>query len=291
MNKPNLAAKPHSTLGDAADERELPARHSLADVLHQSTRVSELVEECSSELAEVNAGMQSELRDPELRKGSRVALKKNKAVEEKVACVADKIAAVNSELSGHVRDRFLLKHELASVMKSEAEARHMALHDALTGLPNRALLDDRLAHSLAMSTRHRWGLAVMFLDLDGFKLINDTHGHATGDHVLMTVAQRLLENTRGDDTASRYGGDEFVYLMMDVKSEVDVAHFAEKLLTSLQAPCEVTVGSSTVRLSIRASIGIAIAPQHGHAADGLMQLADAAMYQAKQSGSGYALAI
>ncbi len=291
MNNSSHAANSNLKRNVDAPEGGSTTHHSLADVLDKSTRVSQMVEECSDELAEVNLGMQSNLRDPELRKGTQVALQKNKAVEEKVACVADEIAAVNNDLSGHVRDRILLKRELATVVKSEAEARHMALHDSLTGLPNRALLDDRLAHGLAMATRHRWGMAVMFMDLDAFKLVNDTHGHAAGDRVLKAVAARLLENTRSDDTASRYGGDEFVYLMMDVKRERDVEQFAEKLLASLQAPCEVTLGPTVVRMPIRASIGIALYPQHGRTADGLMHLADAAMYQAKQSGSGYAFSI
>ncbi len=267
-----------------------PAGDSLVGLLNKTTRVRSLVEECSSELAEVNAGMQRTLQVPELSRGAQDVLQKNQAVEEKVSEVASRIDAINNDLSGELRDRSLLKQVLAHVEMSEASARHRALHDALTGLPNRALLDDRLVHGLAMATRQTWGMAVMFLDLDAFKQINDTYGHAAGDRVLQVVSKRLLENTRSDDTASRYGGDEFVYLMMDVKSEDDVAQFAQMLLESLHLPCEVRTDSSTVSLHVRASIGIALFPQHSRAADGLMHLADTAMYKAKRSGSGYAFA-
>lgn len=291
MNGQNLAPELELARDADAPAKEAPEGHSLAEVLQTSTQVSEMVEECSAELADVNDNMQKNMRYPEPRVGSQVALQKNQAVEEKVAHVAGKIAAVNSNLSAHVRNGGAMSDEMAELVKREASARHSALHDGLTGLPNRALLDDRLAHGLAMAMRHQRGLAVMFMDLDSFKPVNDTYGHAAGDQVLKTVATRLLENTRSDDTASRYGGDEFVYLMMDVKSEADVAQFAEKLLASLQVPFKLKNGSGDVQLTIAASIGIALFPEHGMSADGLMNLADAAMYLAKQSRSGYAFAI
>ena len=267
-----------------------PAGDSLVGLMSKATRVRSLIEECSTELAEVNAGMKHTMRVPELSAGAQDVLQKNQAVEEKVSEVASRIDAINDDLSGELRDRSLLKQMMASVEMSEASARHMALHDALTGLPNRALLDDRLVHGLAMATRQSWGMAVMFLDLDAFKQINDTYGHAAGDRVLKVVSKRLIGNTRSDDTASRYGGDEFVYLMMDVKSEDDVAQFAQMLLESLHMPCEVRTNSATVSLQVKVSIGIALFPQHSCAADELMHLADAAMYKAKRSGSGYAFA-
>jgi len=273
--------------------RKLASRsaESLAEVLRKSTSAGQLVEECGNELAQVNASMQRHLADPNQVTSAEVALKLNQAVEEKVASVADKLATVNSELSGHVRDRHLLKHQLAVVVKQEAAARHLALHDVLTGLPNRALFDDRLEHGLAQALRHRWSLALMFIDLDGFKRVNDNYGHRVGDLLLQTVAQRLRENTRSDDTVGRYGGDEFVYLLMEVKSEQGVAQFAERLVAAVHAPCEFSVDSVAVRLDIRASIGISLFPQDGHDAETLLRKADAAMYQAKQSGSSYAFAV
>ena len=126
----------------------------------------------------------------------------------------------------------------------------------------------------------------MFLDLDGFKGINDSYGHDVGDRVLQTIAQRLKENTRDDDTVSRHGGDEFLYLLMEVRDERDIALIAEKILNAIQVPCNVSARD----LTISASIGISIFPKDGTTADTLVKSADKAMYHAKQTKSGYAFA-
>src|SRR6202044_3678914 len=112
-----------------------------------------------------------------------------------------------------IRDRTLVDHQLAAAVEQVEGSRNAALHDSLTGLPNRVLFRDRLEHGIAQAKRHRWILAVMFVDMDNFKSINDTYGHEAGDAVLQTVAKRLAHNARVDDTVSRYGGDEFLYLL------------------------------------------------------------------------------
>ena len=157
-------------------------------------------------------------------------------------------------------------------------------------MPNRALFHDRLDHGLAQARRHSWVLAVMFIDLDNFKKINDGHGHSVGDAVLRTIAARLRDNTRVDDTVSRHGGDEFTYLALDVLDHASVSSVADKLIDVIEAPCSVTVHGLDLSLQVRASIGISIFPTHGNNAEALLRNADRAMYQAKKSGTGYAFA-
>jgi len=128
------------------------------------------------------------------------------------------------------------------------------------------------------------------MDLDHFKDINDVHGHHAGDCVLQNVARRLLESIRGEDTVSRYGGDEFLYVLMDIEDEKWVALIAEKIIENVQAPYEIGLQGLDGSLNVRASIGIAVFPKDGATADALVKSADAAMYRAKQSGLSYAFA-
>jgi diguanylate cyclase (GGDEF)-like protein/PAS domain S-box-containing protein len=159
---------------------------------------------------------------------------------------------------------------------------HLALHDSLTELPNRVLLNDRLKQAVRMDERHHKKLAVLFVDLDHFKSINDSLGHATGDALLKSVANRMRETLREMDTVSRHGGDEFVILLPEIEEASDAALVAEKILGGLAAP-HLIEGRE---LLVTASIGISIFPEHGHAAEVLVNRADLAMYEAKKSG-GY----
>jgi diguanylate cyclase (GGDEF)-like protein len=152
------------------------------------------------------------------------------------------------------------------------------------------LFKDRLEHGIAQARRHRWILAVMFVDLDNFKSVNDTYGHQAGDAVLQTMAMRLAHNTRNDDTVSRFGGDEFLYLLTPLHEQKDIAMIAAKILKAIQAPCDVHVGDVIVNLRLEASIGISVFPQDGDSAAALIERADKAMYGAKESKSGYAFA-
>ena len=189
-----------------------------------------------------------------------------------------------------VRERQILANRLAAAEAQEEIARHAAFHDPLTGLPNRALFNDRLEHGLVQAERNGWTPTVMFVDLDDFKNFNDLHGHDAGDGVLQTIAGRLKENIRGGDTVSRYGSDEFLYLLMEVGDEQRIALIARQIIKAIQAPCEVSVRGLVISPIIHASIGLAIFPKDGTTADTLFKSADAAMYRAKRSTSGYSFA-
>jgi len=172
--------------------------------------------------------------------------------------------------------------EAEAAVQALHEAARRAEHDPLTQLPNRVLLLDRFAQAIASAKRHGSRLALLFLDLDEFKQINDTHGHATGDQVLKVVAQRLSSSVREADTVSRHGGDEFLILLSEVSQASDAAVIADKVLAALSAPAR--VGQELFCLS--ASIGISIYPDDGNDPDELIEQADAAMYSAKRQRSG-----
>jgi len=263
---------------------------ALAKVLEQNTPVKELVQECAGELSAVNSNMKLALDRPNPLPRVKNALLRNENVEEMVNGVSRKLMVVNDAIRGQVRDRTLLDHQFAAAVEQEGAARHEALHDVLTGLPNRALFDDRLEHGLAQAQRHHWGMAVMFIDLDDFKAINDLYGHDAGDGVLKTIAQRLTTTTRSDDTISRYGGDEFLYLLTEIHDETHVTLFAEKLVRTIQAPCTVSGQDATVYVNVKASIGISLFPKDGVTPEMLVAKADDAMYQAKRIRSGIAFA-
>jgi two-component system cell cycle response regulator len=156
------------------------------------------------------------------------------------------------------------------------------LHDITTGLPNRNLFNDRLTHAIALAKRHTWTLAVMFLDLDRFKCINDAHGHAVGDEVLKGVAKRLLQHARDEDTVCRNGGDEFLYLMMEPRGSENIERIAGALLRTIAQPIDL----GDLQPVINASIGIAVYPGDGTSEEQLIRNADTAMYRAKKAGVG-----
>lgn len=163
-----------------------------------------------------------------------------------------------------------------------------ALHDVLTGLPNRRLLMDRLALAIAHAHRNKQSMAVLFLDLDGFKQINDTLGHDVGDAVLQTVADRLVATVRQVDTVARFGGDEFIIGLWNLSRDQDLARLMSKLMQVVSQPCDVQGHS----LSITASIGVALYPQHGEDGESLIKSADVALYEAKRLGKNkYRIAV
>jgi diguanylate cyclase (GGDEF)-like protein len=165
------------------------------------------------------------------------------------------------------------------IAEQTAELERRASHDALTGLPNRALLQDRLEQALAHSERAQSRVAVLFLDLDGFKPVNDNLGHAAGDELLKGVAVRLQECVRKGDTVARLGGDEFV-LVLQGTSEAEAQVIADRVLQALRQP--VQLSGQEVRLA--GSLGVSLTSDQALDADTLLQHADMAMYRAKQSG-------
>jgi diguanylate cyclase (GGDEF)-like protein len=263
---------------------------SLNQVLGQNEHVEGLVAASVEDLASVNQALKQELADGNMGPGIESALERSEAVEVKVQEASEKLSDVNQALKDEVKERSDLEAELAAVKEQGEADRHASLHDLLTGLPNRALFIDRMEHGLAQAHRHGWTLAVMFVDLDDFKTINDSFGHDAGDAVLRTIAERLRVSTRDDDTVSRQGGDEFLYLLMEVKDERDITAIAGKLIETIQAPCHLVAGGRSMSQSVHASIGISLFPKHGTTAEALINQADGAMYEAKRNKSGYSFA-
>jgi diguanylate cyclase (GGDEF)-like protein len=167
--------------------------------------------------------------------------------------------------------------------ESESELSFLARHDALTGLPNRMMWSERLSEALVDAHRHGRQLAILMLDLDGFKNVNDTLGHGVGDDLLCHLSQRLSQRLRGGDTLSRLGGDEFVWLMRGLSRSEDAARLAQELVTLLSEPW---IHHQGHEVHIGTSIGIALCPEHGQDEQTLMKAADAALYRAKADGRG-----
>jgi diguanylate cyclase (GGDEF)-like protein len=164
--------------------------------------------------------------------------------------------------------------------REEDRIRYLAQHDSLTGLPNRMLFYDRLAQAVRLAKRDSRQFALLYLDLDAFKPVNDNLGHDAGDELLMIVAKRVHDLMRDSDTVSRIGGDEFTVILPDVKSRVDVGTIAQKLVVALAAPY--CLKSCNEGVEIGTSIGIAVYPTDAEDADALIKAADTAMYEAKK---------
>lgn len=195
---------------------------------------------------------------------------------------------VKGEFSPASLDR-ALRHAMARAVIVQAAA-NVALHDELTGLPNRALLQDRLNAALCRATRRGERAAVIFVDLDRFKPVNDLHGHLVGDALLHAVGERLLSAVRASDTVARWGGDEFVCVLervTDVPTALRVANTLHHKLSG--APFEVATDATPLRITLGGSFGVAVFPDHAQDAEALLQHADEAMYAAKAMGGGCAL--
>ena len=188
-------------------------------------------------------------------------------------------------LEGHV-DRYAFAYALRNIRAREAARRvafemsHLARHDALTNLPNRTLFNDRLVQAITLARRRHGHLAVLYLDVDGFKQINDSHGHAVGDLLLKSIAASLLASVRASDTVSRQGGDEFVILLPHIVHAIDAATKAAQIVAALGTTH--AVGARRLRVSV--SVGISTYPDCGVDAATLVTNADAAMYRAKAHG-------
>ncbi len=193
--------------------------------------------------------------------------------------IEDSVAPIHNR-GGIVDGSVLVFRDVTEARVLGARVAHLAEHDALTGLPNRLLLNDRLDQAITMAHRNAATLAVLFLDLDGFKHINDSLGHSTGDKLLQSVAKRLLLCVRGPDTISRQGGDEFLVVLQDIEHAEDAAIAAKRILKALAE----THSIDGHDLQITASIGASIYPDDGMDSETLIKNADAAMYQAKAQG-------
>lgn len=266
--------------------------HVLDTALDQSHDVKAKVEACVEDLESANALAKARIADGATTLPAAQALEDGLAVELKVQDCADDLQEVTNNLAHGVAEvkavERALKRSRAALAESDAalavsrdaerSASQRAMHDQKTGLPNRTLFDDRLAQAIAGAERHGWMLAVMFLDLDRFKRVNDTHGHAAGDAVLKVVAQRLMRHARDEDSVCRNGGDEFLYLLINPSGRQTVARIADLVREAIEAPIDV----GALRFAIAPSIGIALYPDHGASGQALIAHADAAMYRAKQ---------
>jgi diguanylate cyclase (GGDEF)-like protein/PAS domain S-box-containing protein len=195
------------------------------------------------------------------------------------AAIEDSSAPIHDR-HGRVTGAVMTFRDVTAARALTLRLAYLAQHDSLTGLPNRILLNDRLAQSIAAADRHQSALAVLYLDIDRFKHINDSLGHPVGDRLLQAVAARLCESIRATDTVSRLGGDEFVILLSEVAHPRDAALCADKLLDAVRAPY--VLDESILHVS--ASIGVALFPGDGGGGESLLQNADSAMYEAKANG-------
>lgn len=249
------------------------------------------------DMAELRERTVFELGDPARQQESRLFLLKRLSSDtvdalpevEKTYLRKDGSLLWVCEALGVVKDRQGQPERVVAVVQDitgrkalEARLSHDAMHDALTGLPNRLMFHDRLNQVLE-SARRRDGLAgVLFLDLDGFKSVNDTLGHAAGDELLQLVARRLESCVRAEDTVARIGGDEFGVVLATVAQAGDCERVAAKILEALAQPF--TLAAREVRIS--ASVGGALFPTHGQDMDSLLARADTGMYAAKHEGKG-----
>jgi diguanylate cyclase (GGDEF)-like protein len=181
-------------------------------------------------------------------------------------------------LDGGVSERETLRAALLAVGKTKDEFRALAYHDELTGLPNRSLLYDRLGVAIRHARRQSTRVALLFLDLDGFKTVNDSFGHGFGDRLLVELAGRVRGSVRAGDTVARFGGDEFVVLLDTVSGAADAAQVATKVLEAMRTPFRLDGHEVTVA----ASVGMSLFPDDGESCEELLSRADAAMYRDKQ---------
>jgi diguanylate cyclase (GGDEF)-like protein/PAS domain S-box-containing protein len=203
----------------------------------------------------------------------------NRRKDGKMIPVWQNISSVKDD-SGNVKNYTSVFSDISSIKQYEEQLKHAAHHDALTNLANRVLFGVHLDHSLQKAKRNKGGFALLFLDLDGFKAVNDSLGHNAGDQLLQCVAQRLEECIRDEDTAARFGGDEFTIILEDIKQATDAELVAAKIINAISEP--VVFGDQSI--SVSASIGISLYPDDGQECEELMHAADSAMFRAKSRG-------
>ncbi len=281
------------------NEDSLANHNSLGHALRLNKRVKVAIKQAASGLASATSVLKRGKKTNIPAHTIEEAIAQYDNVEHEVEKAADDLSQVNAALRAEVVQRVDIESELADTKNdlaearddlsesqaNEHEARQLALHDTLTGLPNRALFEAALDHGMIQARRHGWRLAVLFIDIDDFKGINDSYGHHVGDEVLIMVANRLRSSIREEDMVSRWGGDEYVCLLLEVKQEADLTCVAEKMIGHIAETFE----SQGAVLSVGCSIGIAVYPEDGEAADILVKNADTAMYRAKRAEGKVAL--
>ncbi|MEO8598978.1 MAG: EAL domain-containing protein [bacterium] len=260
-----------------ADVREAAAdvRDGVANLREGAADVREGVANLRESAADVREGV------ADVREGAAASREKEIGTSESILATSEDRMLMLQEANAHLVIATIEAHKQAEqIAIAKLKLDHVAHHDTLTGLPNRLLLQDRLSQAIELAHRQTEQLAVMFMDLDRFKYINDSLGHAVGDQLLQSVAKRLVDCVRHSDTVSRQGGDEFVLLLPVIERPEDAARSARKILAAMALPHRI----DSHDLYISVSIGISIYPDDGLDAETLIKNADIAMYCAKENG-------
>lgn len=272
----------------AADARDAGSERSTAVVM--ARQVMRSLDRCSSALMAMATDLApSRLSSFAKQVGDRTAVDMDatnvgRRMPDllKLYALLDKEMVMRQRLEMELRETNLLlqqmRSELVRIQTHAQLVEQVAYQDALTGLPNRASFE---IHSRRILSKHAPQLAafgLMYIDLDGFKTVNDTHGHGVGDELLKIIGSRLVHAVRTADSVSRHGGDEFLCLLMDVGDEAQISSIAEKLFDAVSAPCQL----GALAVSVKPSIGIALYPKDGTTVDTLLQRADSAMFWAKR---------
>lgn len=278
-----------NSIGDAVLCTNLSGRISYLNLVAETMTGWSHKEAVGKPLAEVfhivDGATREAAQDPldlAMEQNRTVALTKNCVLirRDKFEYAIEDSAAPIHDRGGRIIGAVIVFHDVSAARAMALQMAYSAHHDVVTDLPNRLLFNDRLSQSIALARRHAKPIAVLFLDLDRFKLINDSLGHAIGDKLLQSVSKRMVACLRNSDTVSRQGGDEFVILLSEIAHSEDAAVSAEKLLLSFRAPYSID-GQD---LHITGSIGISVYPEDGEDVKTLIQSADTAMYHAKERG-------
>lgn len=278
-----------NSIGDAVLTTNLTGKISYLNRVAETMTGWSLKEALGLPLEDVFQVIDADSRQPPPNPVRR-ALKANKTIKLPSNCllvrrdgaeipIEDSIAPIRNRL-GAISGAVIVFHDVSDARAMAKKILHMAQHDVLTGLANRTLLTERLTRALGLAKRKQKKIGLLFIDIDNFKHINDSRGHAVGDRLLQIIARRLESVVRVTDTVCRQGGDEFVVLLTEIEHSEDAAHVAEKMIAAFAAPQQIHEQSIAVTLSI----GISLYPNDGSNVDALFQRADSAMYRAKMCG-------
>ncbi len=278
-----------NSIGDAVLSTDISGNVTYLNLAAESLTGWSREEASRRPVAEVFQIIDGATRQP-ARNPMELAVQQNKTVGLTANCILIRRDGLESAIEdsaapihdrrGQVTGAVIVFHDVTAARAMSLRMSHLAQHDCLTDLPNRLLLNDRLTRAIASARRNGNRLAVLFLDLDRFKDINDSLGHAIGDKLLQSVTERLVARVRSSDTVSRQGGDEFVVLLSELEHPEDAAVCAKKMLTALTAPHR--IAQHDVHVTV--SIGVSTYPEDGQDAETLVKSADTAMYQAKENG-------
>ena len=278
-----------NSLGDAVISTDLAGNVTYLNAMAEGMTGWSRQEAFGRPLQEVLEIIDGESREPALNPLAMAVLH-NKSVGLSANCLLirrdghesaiEDTAAPIHDRRGRVTGAVIVFHDVGLARAMSLRMSYLAQHDFLTQLPNRMLLNDRLTQAITLAQRHGQSLAVLFLDVDHFKHVNDSLGHAIGDQLLQSVARRLVESVRSSDTVSRQGGDEFVILLPEVGRAEDAALAADKILAAVSRPHR--IDSQDVHVTV--SVGIGVFPADGADAEPLLKSADLALFHAKAQG-------